>query len=390
MLSAVAKAYLVLSVLAGAFALAYVDPLSLGPGGGGDHFGATLLVMVAIGAVAYAVATSLRPVTDGEVERPVAADAPPPSVQPVTDPGPTVGASAFPLVGAVGLVLVGVAAAAGSLALYLGAALLLVAGGGWLSQAFTEHPLATPRLTDRMSRRTTSPFTYPILAILLGAVVAISVSRVYLTITEAAAIVVSGLVATVLFLGCLALANLSPSDPSERGDSGPKGGTGRNRARRLTGGLAGLALVSVVGAGAASAARGERKIEHHGEAAITEVHLEAEGIEYSKDELELHEGLVRFTFENDDPKGTYHNVGIYGAREAGKPYAAILPIDGGGTKASTLIDTHVVGLQPGGSYFFRCDFHPAMVGTLTVEAGPPPDTEHGGGHGPQEAKEGRN
>ncbi len=105
MLSAVAKAYLVLAVLAGAFALAYVDPLSLGPGGGGDHFGATLLVMVAIGAVAYAVATSLRSVTDGEVEQPVAPDAPPPSVR-APDPGPAAGASTFPLVAALTWVMV--------------------------------------------------------------------------------------------------------------------------------------------------------------------------------------------------------------------------------------------------------------------------------------------
>ena len=372
MLSAVAKAYVVIAVVVSAFTLAYLDPLSLGPGGGGDHFGGTLLVTTVIGALAYAVVASLRSVADGEVEPPTPADAPPPSMRPVTNPGPIAGASAFPLVAALGLALVGVAAATGAPAFYLAVALLVVAAAGWLSQAFTEHPLVTARLADRVSRRTTSPFTYPVLAVLLGAIVAISISRVYLTITETAAIVVSALVATVLFLGCLVLAS------------------GRNVSRRLTAGLAGLALVSVVGAGAASAARGERVIEHHAEAPITEIDLRAEGIQYDKPELKLHEGIVRFTFENEDPKGTYHNVGIYGAKEAGEPFAAILPIDGGGTKASTLIDTKVVGLQPGGSYFFRCDFHPAMVGTLAVEAGPPPDTEHGGGHGPQEAKEGRN
>ncbi len=349
MLSAVAKAYLVLAVLTGAFAIVYIDPLSLGPGGGGDHFGATLLVMASLGALAFAVATSLRAVTDREVAPPVAADAPPPSVRPVTDSGPAAGASSFPLLAAVGLVLVGVAAAAGSFAFYLAAAVLVVAAGGWLGQAFAEHPLATARLGDRVSRRATSPFTYPMLAVLLGAVVAISMSRVYLTITESAAIVVSGLVATVLFLGCLALAS------------------GGDVARRLTAGLAGLALVSTVGAGAASAARGERVIEHEGEELVSEVELAAEGIQYTKNELTLTEGKVRFTFENDDPAGTYHNVGIYSEREAGTPFAAILSIDGGGTEASTLIDTGVIGLEAGTSYFYRCDFHPAMVGTLQVK-----------------------
>jgi len=352
-LSAVAKAYVVIAVVVGAFTFAYIDPLSLGPGGGGDHFGSTLLFTTAVGALAFAVVASMRSVADSDLEQPTPADAPAPAMRPVGNAGPLPGSSAFPLVAALGLVLVGVAAATGAPAFYLALALLAVAAGGWLSQVFVEHPLTTPRLADRLSRRTTNPFTYPVLAVLLGAVVAISISRVYLTITEEAAIVVSGLVATLLFLGCLVLAG------------------GRDVSRRLTAGLAGLALISVVGAGAASAARGERTIEHHAEAPITEVHLKAEGIQYDTSELKLHEGIVRFTFENEDPKGTYHNVGIYGAKEAGEPFAAILPIDGGGTEGSTLIDTHVVGLQPGGSYFFRCDFHPAMVGTVAVEAGKP-------------------
>ncbi len=351
MLSAVAKAYLITALVVAAVTAFYLDPLSLSSGGGGDHFGATLLVTVVIGALAFAYVTSTRPITDNELEPLAPDDAPPPLLQPVT-PGPSAGASAFPLLAAVGLVATAVASTIGGPALYLGLALLLVAAGGWLGQAFTEHPLATPRLEDRVSRRTTNPFTYPVLGVLLGAVVALSVSRLYLTITEEAAIVVSGLVATVLFVGCLALAS------------------GRNTGRRLTGGLAGLALVSVIGAGAASAARGERVIEHHGEGEITEQEIEAEGIQYSKNELTLTEGKVRFTFDNNDPKGTYHDVGIYSAKEGGTPFAAILPVNWG-REATTLIDTQVVGLEPGTSYYFRCDFHPAMVGTLQVVAAVP-------------------
>lgn len=356
MLSAVAKAYLVTALVVGAFTVFYLDPLSLSSGGGGDHFGVTLLIVTVLGALAFAYVTSMRPVSERELEPLVADDAPPPALQqPATPSG--AGASAFPLLAAVGLVAAAAATVIGGPAFYVGVALLLVAAGGWLAQAFAEHPLATPRLGDRVSRRTTSPFTYPVLAVLLGGVVALSVSRLYLTITEEAAIVVSGLVATVLFLGCLVLAS------------------GRNAGRRLTGGLAGLALVTVVGAGAASAARGEREIEHHVEGEVTEQELHAEGILYDKAELTLTEGKVRFTFENADPKGTYHNVGIYSEREAGQPFVAILPIDGG-TEGTSLIDTHVVGLQPGASYFFRCDFHPAMVGTVeVVEA--PPEAEHG-------------
>jgi plastocyanin len=198
------------------------------------------------------------------------------------------------------------------------------------------------------------------------------VSRIYLAVDEKAAIVVSGVVATLLFLGCLALAS------------------GRNVGRRLTAGLAGLALLSVVGAGAASAAKGERTIEHHPEAPITDIALRAQGIQYDKAALTVYEGKVRFTFKNDDPAATYHDVGIYSQKEAGQPFAAILPVKGGGERGSTLIDTKVVGLTTGTTYWFRCDFHPAMVGRLTVEPGPPPDTEHGGGFGVTKTSESKN
>jgi len=365
-LSAVAKAYVVIAVVVSAFTLAYLNPLNLVSGGGGDHFGGTLLVTTVIGALAFAVVTSLRPVVDTDLEPPTPADAPPPSLRPVDSPYPATGASAFPLLAAVGLTLVGVAAATGAPAFYLAVAVLLLAGAGWLSQAFSEHPLVTARLSDRVSRRTISPFTYPVLAVLLGAVVALSISRVYLTLTETAAIVVSAMVATILFLGCLVLAS------------------GRNVSHRLTAGLAGMALVSVVGAGAASAARGERTIEYHGEAAITEQDVRAEGIQFDKTELVLTEGKIRFTFENEDPKGTYHNIGIYSEKEGGEPFVAILPIDGGGAK-STLIDTGVVGLEAGTSYWFRCDFHPGMVGTVQVHQAPP-EEEHGSGSESSEKK----
>lgn len=356
MLSAVAKAYLVLAVVVSAFTIGYLDPLSLGAGGGGDHFGGTLLVTTIIGALAFAVVTSLRPVADSDIEAPTPADAPPPSVRPV-NPEPTAGASVFPLLAAVGLALVGVAAATGAPVFYLALGVLVLAAAGWLSQAFVEHPLVTRRLAERVSQRTTSPFTYPALAVLLGAVVALSISRLYITISETAAIIVSGVVATVLFLGCLIVAN------------------GRNVSRRLTAGLAGLALVSVVGAGAASAARGERTIEHHADPDITREFVRAEGIEFDKDELALTEGLIRFTFENNDPKGTFHNIGFYSEREAGKPYIAFLPLNGG-ERASTVIDIKQAGLTAGGSYWFRCDFHPGMVGTVRVEQAPP-KAEHG-------------
>jgi plastocyanin len=66
------------------------------------------------------------------------------------------------------------------------------------------------------------------------------------------------------------------------------------------------------------------------------------------------------SFVNEDP-GVQHNVAIYLDESAGEPIA-VGELVGGPATASIEVPA-----QDAGSYFFRCDVHPAaMTGTLEV------------------------
>jgi plastocyanin len=360
MLSALSKAYIAYAVVGAVVAVAYIF------GTGGDHMGGTLLVTLSVAGLAFAAAASMRVVVDTDLEVPVAADAPPPASHPVADPGPSVRPSLFPFGAAVGLTLLGVGITTDTGVLVLGAALVAIGVAGWLALSWREHPLWTARFGQRVGQRAVGPFSYPVVALIVGALVAFSISRFYLAIAEKAAVVVS-VAAAALVLGLAAIL-----------------ASGKNVGQRLLTAVSGVALLSVVGSGVAGYATGERHIETH-EPGYHDVEIEAEGIAYDKTHLAVPEGRVKLTFVNKDPGGTVHDVGVYSLPPAGtdpkefvpgKPFVAVLPIDGG-RKASALIDTTVVGLEVGSEYLYRCDFHPAMKGTLTVVPAPAHDAEKG-------------
>jgi plastocyanin len=68
-----------------------------------------------------------------------------------------------------------------------------------------------------------------------------------------------------------------------------------------------------------------------------------------------------FTIAFDNQEGAPHNVAIYRDQSASQKVFAQDPF--GGPKAVT----YQVGPLAAGSYFFRCDVHPDMKGTLTVK-----------------------
>ncbi len=320
-----------------------------------DHFGITALVALATAATAGAWAASLRVVGDTDIERPVTDDASPLALAPPAPPGRSTRPSIFPFLAAAGIGAIAIAPAYGKLATIAGVALLAMGAGGWLGQTIQEHPTYTSRFGDRVEGRVVGPFGYPVLAIAFGAALVISVSRLYLSVSENAAIVVSGVFAAALFLICLVAAN------------------GADIGRRLTGALGALAAVAVVSSGVVGAAQGERTIEKH-PLSFTRIRVEAEGIQYGRgdhklEKLALPEGTIRLTFANFDPEGTYHDIGIYSEKVGGEPLVAALPIDGG-KKGVSDINTTKAGMYKGTTYFFRCDFHPAMVGQVEIVDGP--------------------
>jgi plastocyanin len=83
------------------------------------------------------------------------------------------------------------------------------------------------------------------------------------------------------------------------------------------------------------------------------------------------------TVDNEDPIS--HNLSIYADETAtGDPLFTFVPFVGPETK------TFDVKPLPAGTYYFHCDIHPVMNGTVIVEAKPPGGGPGEGGGGPGE------
>lgn len=103
------------------------------------------------------------------------------------------------------------------------------------------------------------------------------------------------------------------------------------------------------------------------------VRIVAEGTAFDTDELRLPaEAPTTLTLDNRDPAA--HNVSIYEDESAsGEPLFTFEPFPGPRTEP---FDVPPI---PEGDYYFRCDVHPTMQGTVVVA--PPPPPGEGGGEG---------
>lgn len=273
----------------------------------------------------------------------VAPDAPAPDAQ-ATTPGAPARGSAWPLLAALAVGVMAVGAAAEAAFVYAGLGLGVVAGFGWFARSWSDHPLWTPRVRERVDYRLLLPLGLPVGMIVLTAVIAVSFSRVLLAIDKE----VATFIAIVVAAGLLAVFALIASRPSV----GPS----------MLVVLAALGGISVIGAGIAGAAQGERHFEHHGEH-HEPLEVTAEEVAFEEDELvaSSEEEHVTLHFRNLD-EGIFHNVALYeGTDEDAVPVWNGVGFPGRETRTYTF-DTP----EPG-TYTFVCDFHVNMRGQFIVE-----------------------
>jgi len=104
------------------------------------------------------------------------------------------------------------------------------------------------------------------------------------------------------------------------------------------------------------------------------VKVVAEGTAFDTNEIDLPAGTpTTLTLDNRDPAA--HNLAIYEDETAsGDPLFTFEPFPG---PAAGTFDVPPI---PAGDYYFQCDVHPTMNGTVVV-GGPPPTPSPGGGGG---------
>jgi plastocyanin len=113
--------------------------------------------------------------------------------------------------------------------------------------------------------------------------------------------------------------------------------------------------------GATEAPPAGQETEAPGNTSGDQLEITAVDIEFDTDQLTVPaDQAFKITLRNDDP--TVHNISIYeGDSAEGK-----LILEGQDAGAEAIVEESVEPL-PKGAYFFQCDYHPAMNGTLTAE-----------------------
>src|SRR6266508_1215792 len=108
------------------------------------------------------------------------------------------------------------------------------------------------------------------------------------------------------------------------------------------------------------------------------VTVAAQGLQFDTDRIELPAAPSIIHFENDDP-GIQHNIAIFTDSSLGTNLFRGEIVTG-----PAAIDYRIPPLEPG-TYYFHCDVHPTMSGTVVVKKGgggpPPPNATPGGGVG---------
>lgn len=296
----------------------------------GDPAGITLFLT--LGFVAAFGGTALAGARQNELAPVVEADAPPPRMRPVAPVRP-IGGAGWPVAGALaaGLLVVGLVAPA--IVAVAGMVLAGVTVVGWMASVSSDR---TGRSTNLM------PVGIPVVGLFAIFALMFFMSRILLAVPESASTAIALLVAVVI-LGAASVLAVRPAMSSKA-----------------------IMTVLVVGGvvmmagGIIAGLIGEREIGHEGAAHAGPVDMVAKNIQFEEKEITLQAGgPAEIRFVNDD--AAPHNVAIYTAPDANEDIFV-----GGVILGPNKSINYEFTAPPAGSYYFRCDIHPNMQGTVSV------------------------
>jgi plastocyanin len=253
--------------------------------------------------------------------------------------------SVWPLGAAIAVGALALAASTSGVVVAVAAVLAGAALVGWLFQAWTEHPSFSHRFGTRLSDRFVAPLGLPAGVFALVAIIALSLSRVLLAVPDTGSRIVAIAVAIVILGSAFFIVS------QER------------MARAALSILSAVALVAVVAAGAVGLAHGERTFEKKGAAPeAAPVTISAKDTNnFSTDSLTFPAArTVPLIFDNETPS-TPHDVAIYDKQGGTELFK-------GNLVTGIAQITYQVKPLAVGTYWFQCDVHPNMHGTLTVAA----------------------
>ena len=217
-----------------------VGPLSLGYlGAVGDHVGYAILIGLSLCCMVIALMfTAFR-----DADPDMAASYMGTSAVPATQP--PVGASMWPIAMALGMGTVILGLAVHPAVFAFGIAVLGIVAIEWTMEAWADRATGDRTANREMRNRIMGPIELPLMAAIGVALVAISISRVLLTVSKAGSVIVASVAAVVIFGTAVFLA------------------IGPELNKRIVNSILAVGLVGVVAAGIVSASIGIRDIEHH-------------------------------------------------------------------------------------------------------------------------------
>ncbi|HYI44010.1 MAG TPA: cupredoxin domain-containing protein [Actinomycetota bacterium] len=195
------------------------------------------------------------------------------------------------------------------------------------------------------------PIVLPLGGMALIAIVAIGVSRILLSVPHELAVVIGTALAANILIACTVLA-LRPQESRL---------TWAELAVAASYPLVISVLIAASGFGQSGSAEAHGGAEEAAPAAGGTA-VEAVNVAFSTDVLELPaDEEAELAFTNSDAASVPHNIAIYEDDSADKTLFQGETIPGGSEV------TYQIDPLAKGEYYFQCDVHPGMNGTVTVE-----------------------